>query len=283
MIDVTRILDMLVGGGNLAVGQAPHGGPHAPAANPQQQSTSGAGDLLVRARGMLGNAAGSLPNGFGGGVAGGVAAGAITSLLLGSKAGREFAGEALKLGAAAALGGLAHRAYANYMSSAAVGNGTTVPAATVPSVAPSQLPPAMPANEYALLLVRAMIAAALSDGALDASERAVIISRLGAAGISSEEQRFFAEEIARPWSPAQLFASTKTAEQRAEVYLASALAIDADTEAERAYLKYLAATLSLDEKLIAHLEAAVLQAKAPAAIAVTSPQVTAEVTADRGG
>ena len=54
---------------------------------------------------MLGGIAGALPGGFGGGMAGGVAAGAITSLLLGSKGGRAFAGQALKLGAAAALGG----------------------------------------------------------------------------------------------------------------------------------------------------------------------------------
>lgn len=282
MIDATRILDMLVGGGNLAARQAPvpYEEPQSPPQNPLQQSTGGAGDLLERAKGMLGNAAGSLPNGFGGGVAGGVAAGAITSLLLGSKAGREFAGEALKLGAAAALGGLAYRAYSNYKSGAAVGNGTTAPAGAIPSVAPTT---ASAANEHALLLVRAMIAAALSDGVLDESERAFIIGRLGAAGISSEEQRFLAEEIARPWPPAQFVAAAKGPEQRAEIYLASALAIDADTEAERAYLKYLAAALSLDEKLIAHLEAAVQQAKAPAALAATAPQVTAERESGRSG
>jgi uncharacterized membrane protein YebE (DUF533 family) len=281
MIDATRILDMLVGGGNLAAGQAPvpYEDLRTPPQNPQQLSTGGASDLLERAKGMIGNAAGSLPAGFGGGVAGGVAAGAISSLLLGSKAGREFAGEALKLGAAAALGGLAYRAYANYKSGAAVGNDTTAPA----GANPTKLPTGSAANEHALLLVRAMIAAALSDGVLDGSERAFIIGRLGAAGISSEEQRFLAEEIARPWPPAQFVAAAKGPEQRAEIYLASALAIDADTEAERAYLKYLAAALSLDEKLIAHLEAAVQQAKAPAALAATVPQVTAEKGGRSGG
>lgn len=266
MIDATRILDMLIGNGaNAGPGQFP-----APA---QPQQAAGGGDLLERARGMLGGVTQSLPQGFGGGVAGGVAAGAITSLLLGSKAGREFAGEALKLGAAAALGGLAYRAYSNYKTGQPVGTNTSAP--SVPSVTPSPLPAATPASDHALLLVRAMIAAALSDGVLDDTERNVIIGRLAAAGINAEEQHFIEAEIARPLSPAQFAAAARTPEQRAEVYLASAIAIDADTEAERAYLKYLAATLSLDDKLIAHLEEAVRTAKAdvgPAVPAIAASQ-----------
>jgi uncharacterized membrane protein YebE (DUF533 family) len=265
MIDASRILDMLVGG-NAAGRQAPtqYGQPQSPLAQPQSPSQLGGGnDLLERARGMLDGVTGNLPGGLGGGLAGGVAAGAITSLLLGSKAGREFAGEALKLGAAAALGGLAYRAYSNYKTGQPVGATTSAP--SVPSVKPSPLPAATPANEHALVLVRAMIAAALSDGALDAAERGTILGRLAAAGISSEEQRFLDAEIARPWSPAEFATAAVTPEQRAEVYLASALAIDADTAAERAYLKYLAATLQLDDALVAHLEAAVAQARAGAA------------------
>ena len=126
MIDATRILDMLVGGGQG--GNNPFGGPpnQVPAryGDPQQQQNQpgGAPDLMERARGMLGGVTGALPGGFGGGMAGGVAAGAITSLLLGSKGGREFAGEALKLGAVAALGGLAFRAYSNYRAGQPVGH-----------------------------------------------------------------------------------------------------------------------------------------------------------------
>lgn len=255
MIDATRILDLLVGG-------QPGDGISAPMGNqPQAQQSVGANDLLERARGMLGGVTGNIPAGFGG-VAGGVAAGAITSLLLGSKGGREFAGEALKLGAAAALGGLAYRAYSNYRTGQPVGADTS--ASSVPSITPSTLPAVTPASEQALLLVRAMIAAALSDGRLDEAERNTIVGRLGALGVGSEERSFLDAEIARPWSPAQFAAAAATPEQRAEVYLASAIAIDADTDAERAYLKYLAAALQLDGKLIAHLEDAVRQAKAGA-------------------
>jgi uncharacterized membrane protein YebE (DUF533 family) len=274
MIDATRILDMLVGAGP----NAGNAGPGQQLGQPLalgQAGQQGAGDLIERARGILGGVTQNLPGGIGGGVAGGVAAGAITSLLLGSKAGREFAGEALKLGAAAALGGLAYRAYSNYKTGQPVGANTSAP--SVPSVTPSTLPAATSSSDHALLLVRAMIAAALSDGVLDDTERNVIIGRLTAAGINTEEQAFLADELARPLSPAQFTAAAKTPEQRAEVYLASALAIDADTEAERAYLKYLAATLQLDAPLIAHLEDAVRTAKtdvgpAPQAAITSAPQ-----------
>jgi len=258
MMDATRILDMLVGGGA-------NQGTSEPSAPSRQAAASG--DLIARARGMLDSAGGGLAGGLGGGVA----AGAITSLLLGSRAGREFAGEALKLGAAAALGGLAYRAYSNYRTGQPVGADTA--SASVPSVKPMPLPAVTPANEHALLLVRAMIAAALSDGVLDENERSNVMGRLAAAGIGADEQRCLAEELAHPLSPTQLAAAARTAEQRAEVYLASALAIDADTDAERAYLRYLAAALGLDDGLIAHLTDAVAQARsiAPAAAVGLSP------------
>jgi uncharacterized membrane protein YebE (DUF533 family) len=281
MIDATRILDLLVGGGqgaNNPFGDAPHQVP-ARTDNPQQPQTQqgGAPDLMARARDMLGGVTGNLPGGFGGGMAGGVAAGAITSLLLGSKGGRDFAGEALKLGAAAALGGLAYRAYANYRAGQPIGHrgsatsGASTASASVPSVTPTPLPAATPANAHALLLVRAMIAAALADGTLDATERQTIIGRLEVAGINADELQFLDAEIARPWSPGQFAAAAPNPEQRAEIYLASALAIDADTDAERTYLRYLAAALSLDDALIAHLEDAVRGARSGASGAPPAP------------
>lgn len=271
MIDATRILDLLIGGQQSGGGVVPQQtvGQRQSVGQPaaQPQGGAGANDLVQRARGILGNVTGAIPGGFGGGVAGGVAAGAITSLLLGSKAGRELAGDALKLGAAAALGGLAYRAYNNYRAGQAVGAGAAPAGASVPPVAATPAVPKAAINEHALVLVRAMIAAAMSDGVLDAAERQAIVGRLSALGISAEEQTFLDAEMARPWSPAQFAAATPVPEQRAEIYLASSLAIEADTEAERAYLNYLAATLGLDAQLVAHLEDAVRQARSgPAAV-----------------
>jgi uncharacterized membrane protein YebE (DUF533 family) len=112
-----------------------------------------------------------------------------------------------------------------------------------------------------MLLLRAMIAAALSDGLIDATERQRIVGRLADIGISSEEQTFLDREISAPWSPQQFAAATATPEIRSEIYLASSIAIDADTPAEQAYLRYLAATLGLGNGLVAHLDSAVQSAK----------------------
>ena len=122
----------------------------------------------------------------------------------------------------------------------------------------------------AVLLLRAMIAAALSDGRIDAEERQRIVGRLGDMGVGAEERQFLDREIAAPWSPQQFAQAAQTPEMRSEIYLASSIAIEADTAAEQAYLRYLAATLGLEEGLVAHLDAAVASAKAPA---TSVPQV----------
>lgn len=255
MIDATRLLDMVMG----AAGQPSTGSVPATRSGygAERQAGSGqqGGDLLEQAKCFLQNQ--------GGGIVGGVAAGALTSLLLGSKGGREIAGEALKLGAAAAVGGLAYKAYTNYRDGKALIGSRA--AEFLSDVRGATLPGAPPANEHAILLLRAMFAAALSDGVIDVRERERILVRLAAAGINSEEQQFLEAEFARPLSPAQLAAAATTPEMKSEIYLASSFAIDADTGAERAYLSYLAATLGLNDALVAHLEAAVSAAKAPAA------------------
>jgi uncharacterized membrane protein YebE (DUF533 family) len=277
MIDATRLLDLLVGG-NAQPDAPPPPAQHAPptqyalardGGSEQQQAEILGEDLFARAKELLGGATNGLGGGLGGGLAGGVAAGAITSLLLGHKGSRAFAGEALKLGAAAALGGLAYRAYANYRDNNPVG--ATGASASVPSAPPSPLPAATPANEHALVLVRAMIAAALADGTLDITERSSIMSRLGALGINSDERRFLDAELAQPWSPAQFAAAAPNPEQRSEIYLASALAIDADTQVERSYLAYLATGLALDDKLVAHLDDGVSAAKSDGTPAAARP------------
>jgi uncharacterized membrane protein YebE (DUF533 family) len=115
-----------------------------------------------------------------------------------------------------------------------------------------------------------MIASALADGRIDADERQRIVGRLGDIGVGSEERQFLDSEIAAPWSPQQFAQAASTPEMKSEIYLASAIAIEADTAAEQAYLRYLAATLGLEDGLIAHLDAAVASAKAPA---TSVPQV----------
>ena len=60
--------------------------------------------------------------------------------------------------------------------------------------------------------------------------------------------------LARPLDLSRLNASVGSEAQRAEVYLAARLAIDADHPGERAYLDALAARLQLPPALRAHLD-----------------------------
>lgn len=276
MIDAAKLLELVLNGTGAgtqeqgsppATRQAPAfggsgsggAGQTAPSASPNLASS----DLAEQAKSFLGSRAGTF--------AGGAAAGTLVTLLLGSKDGRELAGDALKLGAAAALGGLAYKAYSNYCEGKPL-IGTRAADYIKAAQSGATLPGAPLGNEHALLLLRAMIAASLSDGLIDADERALIVGRLADAGLGGEEQEFFDREIGSPWSPQQLAAAAVTPEVKSEVYLASAIAIEADTPAEQAYLRYLAATLGLEDGLVQHLDAAVKSAKAPQ---TSVPQVRA--------
>lgn len=252
MIDTSKLLDLVLNGTGGGFAQSSGSVPATQQGSVPAQAPSQTDDLMERAKGFL--------RSQGGGIAGGAAAGAIATLLLGSKGGREIAGDALKLGAAAALGGLAYKAYANYRDGKPL-VGTRAAEFLNAARSGATLPGAPPADAHALLLLRAMIAAALSDGLIDADERHRIVGRLADLGVSGEEQAFLDAEMAAPWSPQQFARDATTPEMRSEVYLASSIAIDADTPAEQAYLRYLAATLGLEDGLVAHLEAAVQSAR----------------------
>ena len=250
MIDASKLLDLVIGGATLpqSTGSVPITTPRPGADSQASQST----DLLEQAKSLLGSRGGTF--------AGGAAAGTLATLLLGSKDGREIAGDVLKLGAAAALGGLAYKAYTNYKDGKPL-VGTRAAEFLSAARAGGTIPGAPPANEHALLLLRAMIASALSDGLIDAEERQRIVGRLSDLGVGTDERQFLDREIAAPWSPQQFAAAAPTPEMRSEIYLASSIAIEADTPAEQAYLRYLAATLGLEDALVQHLEAAVASAK----------------------
>ncbi len=130
-----------------------------------------------------------------------LAAGALAAVLLGTKPGRNVAGAAIKLGGLAAIGSLAYRAYQNYQ------NGKN-PQDTPVSAEPELLPP--PADtgfhpsqapqgesEFALVLVRAMIAAAKADGRIDDEERQKIAGRLR----PSSRRNWKRRSISTTWWP----------------------------------------------------------------------------------
>lgn len=198
-----------------------------------------------------------------------MATSAIAGVLLGTKTGRQVAGNALALGGLAAIAGLGYQAYKNYRD----GNQLQPAPQSTQQTEPQFLPPpsdsgfstapAVASNDFTLLLVRAMIAAARADGHIDDAERQRILGKVHEAGVGSEAEAFFQRELANPVDLDAIVASAKTEEQRVQVYTASRLAIEPDSRAERGYLDLLAGRLGLADALVDHIEATVAGAKVP--------------------
>lgn len=247
MIDVNRLLTGLVTGGINASPPSSNAG-HGPAAAaphahpPTPWSGTGA---------MLGT---------------GALAGGLAGLLTGSKQMRELAGTALQVGAVAAIGGLAYKAYQNYQQGKPVvpqsirtalgdmlGSGQT--AAPTGAEVEAWNPAPSRNDAVARLLLRTMVAAAVADGHLDTLEYGRLRQHLLEGGFDEEEQLLLSQSIMRPPGIDELAAEATTPALRAEVYTAARLAVDPDTPAERRWLDDLAHALQLDEKLRAHLDA----------------------------
>jgi uncharacterized membrane protein YebE (DUF533 family) len=211
---------------------------------------SGIGDLLTKAKGMMGQNQ----------LATGAALGGLAGLLLGTKTGRGIAGGAAKMGALALVGGLAYKAYQNYSSGKPVLGGPV-------EEAPAASPYGTTGNEEhdnatAILMIRAMIAAAASDGLIDNEERSRIIGGLEHAGLDVAAAKFLDTEFAQPASVSDLVKAATTPELKQEVYTAARIAIDPDTAQEKAFLAALSQQLGLEQGFVDHIEAAALQAKA---------------------
>ena len=197
-----------------------------------------------------------------------LAAGAIAAVLFGTGTGRQLTGSALKLGGLAAIAGLGYQAYKNWQA------GKDVPPADASTAATADtalLPPptgtgfhtedAANSADFAIILVRAMIAAARADGHIDDAEREAILGKVKLAGLGADAQAFLESELASPVDLDAIIAAAQTESQKVELYTASRLAIVADSRAERGYLDQLAGRLGLADALIDHIEATVASAQ----------------------
>ncbi|MFV0438166.1 MAG: tellurite resistance TerB family protein [Desulfopila sp.] len=217
---------------------------------------------------ILGQLMGS---GAAGGFAGGLA-GSLASNMLTSKKGRKLGKEVLKMGGIAAVGALAYGAFQKYNSSQT----TPLPArqqqAAPPLPAPPEGSPFLPTQNnvqarqnLGLALIRAMIAAARSDGRLDAQESQAIFQRMEALDLAADERDLLIQEMGRPVDMDAIVQSATSQEIAAEIYLASLLAIDVDTVEEQSYLGMLAARMRLPKELVTELHAQVASYTAPVA------------------
>jgi uncharacterized membrane protein YebE (DUF533 family) len=132
------------------------------------------------------------------------------------------------------------------------------PWATAPAPPPEQADPAPESPEAedaeALLMVRAMIAAAKADGAVDAAERTAIAGQLDAAGLSTEERDFVLADFDRPLTPEALAREATDPMLRARLYAAAFAAMGDVSPDERAWLDALAHALKLDRQAAAAIE-----------------------------
>ena len=193
----------------------------------------------------------------------GAAAGGVLALLLGTRGGRRIGGSALKLGSVAALGMLAWKTYndwqAQQQAASAAGAAGAPAGASMGTSAPLALP-APQAEAHGRVLLKAMIAAAKSDGHLDERERQLVEAELNRSEADPAVRAWVETELRRPVEPADVAAGATTPELAAEVYLASVLVVDETSTMERAYLDALARELRLDDGLRRQLEARATQA-----------------------
>lgn len=128
-------------------------------------------------------------------------------------------------------------------------------AAQRPAPSPAPEPEGPDAEEAeALLMVRAMIAAAKADGRVDAAERAAIAGQLDAAGLTAEERDFVLADFDRPMTPEALAKEARDPMLRARLYAAAFAAAGEISAPERAWLDSLAKALKLDKAAAAAIE-----------------------------
>ncbi len=182
------------------------------------------------------------------------AAAAAGGVLFGTRGGRGLAVGAAKLGGLALIGGLAYSAWQNYQNGRPLMNsGQQVAAAPQGS---GFAEGDGDDQDRALIMVRAMIAAAAADGIIDNAERSRIIGNLRQAGLDDEANAFLDNEFQNPLDAQGLVDMAATPEMAAQIYTAARLSIDPDTEEEQAFLANLSQGLGLDADLVAHIDAA---------------------------
>jgi uncharacterized membrane protein YebE (DUF533 family) len=122
---------------------------------------------------------------------------------------------------------------------------------------PPAPPPAEPVGaeeREALLIIRAMIAAARADGTLDPDERAAIAGQLDQAGLDQEARDFVLREFASPASLDALAREIADPVLAAQVYAACVVAVGQASEPERAWLAELARRTGLAAETVAAIE-----------------------------
>ena len=211
-------------------------------------------------------------SGFAGGLAGSALVGAISG-----KKGKKMAKGALKVGALAAVGGLAYKAYQGYRQNQAgiaapqgQGGNARIADDSAWQNIPEQRFEAVtenPQGSGSLLLVRAMIAAAASDGHMDNDEQNRVFEEAERLNLSPQDKARLFDELRNPLGLQEVVAEVNNPETAVEVYAASLIAIDEQRPEGDAYLRSLALALELPGELVESVHQQVAAARREAAAA----------------
>ncbi len=221
------LLSSALGGGRAGAGAG------APGAG------GGIGDLLSGMLGDAGKAVGGNNNLAIGGL------GALIGSLLGG--GGKSLGGALGGGLMALLGTLAFNALK--------GGGQAQPQIPAGLLEPQTQAEQKQLEHSSELVLRAMINAAKADGQIDQNEANRLVGKFKEAGIDPEGQRYMMTQLTQPMETEALVAAAKgQPELAAQMYAASLLAIEVDTQAEKDYLNELAAGLGLAPQVTSRIQ-----------------------------
>lgn len=112
-------------------------------------------------------------------------------------------------------------------------------------------------QDIATLTLKAMINAAKADGRIDAEESRRIVGKLKEDGITDEEERFIVSEMQKPLDTDGIVRAVPNQQVGAQIYAASLLAIEVDTDAERRYMQDLASKLDLNSNVVRYIQTSV--------------------------
>ncbi|BET68551.1 tellurite resistance TerB family protein [Opitutales bacterium ASA1] len=206
------------------------------------------------------------------GALGGAASGAMVAMLLNKKMRKKLTGTALTVGGAAAVAGLGYYAYQKWQQrqatpphpsasdmrstfGAPVASAAPTTTASAAAIPPALPPPPRVDDTLALALLQTMIAAANSDGRIDDAELARLESAVQNAGLTAAEEAKVLAALNTPPSIDTLARLPRNPEEAAELYGAAVAAIEADTPAEKFFLRRLATALKLPPDLTGRLDA----------------------------
>lgn len=213
-----------------------------PAAS-QRMSNAGGGiqDLL----GSLMGAGQSVKERVGGDnlAAGGI--GALLGALMGGS--RSTTMNSLGGGMMGLLGMMAYKALKNTMGGSSSSSGSSTQTYTPPT-------PQQQASDAEIILL-AMIDAAKADGQVDADEFNKIMNSLKSSGVGQDGVNYVLQKLQGPMETAKIVNAVKgRPDLAAQVYSASLMAIEVDTDAERNYLSKLASAMGLNSQVIQNIE-----------------------------